>query len=40
MGTRMADLGVVFLSGGQSEQQATENLNAINQCTAAAKPWR
>jgi len=32
--------GVVFLSGGQSEQQATENLNAINQCTAAAKPWR
>jgi len=32
--------GVVFLSGGQSEQAATENLNAINQCTGVAKPWR
>ena len=28
--------GIVFLSGGQSEVQATENLNAINQLDA---PW-
>ena len=28
--------GIVFLSGGQSEVQATENLNAINQLEA---PW-
>ncbi|CAL4115976.1 unnamed protein product [Meganyctiphanes norvegica] len=31
--------GVVFLSGGQSEEEATVNLNAINRCTAARKPW-
>jgi fructose-bisphosphate aldolase class I len=30
--------GVVFLSGGQSEEDATRNLNAINQCVAK-KPW-
>lgn len=30
--------GVVFLSGGQSEQEATHNLNLINQQSAA--PWR
>jgi fructose-bisphosphate aldolase class I len=28
--------GIVFLSGGQSEVEATENLNAINQ---VAGPW-
>jgi len=32
--------GVVFLSGGQSEIQATTNLNAINQFTGAPKPWK
>lgn len=32
--------GVVFLSGGQSEQQSTLNLNAINQFNGAPKPWR
>jgi len=30
--------GVVFLSGGQSEEDASINLNAINQLTAK-KPW-
>jgi len=32
--------GCVFLSGGQSELQATQNLNAINQFNGAPKPWR
>jgi len=34
--------GIVFLSGGQSEEEATINLNAINQYKAgsATKPWR
>jgi len=32
--------GVVFLSGGQSETEASANLCAINQFTGAAKPWR
>ena len=31
--------GIVFLSGGQSEEQATINLNAINQLTGLPKPW-
>ena len=33
--------GVVFLSGGQSEEEATVNLNAINQYAAESgpKPW-
>jgi fructose-bisphosphate aldolase class I len=33
--------GVVFLSGGQSEEEATLNLNAINVYAAATggKPW-
>ncbi|KAH3890511.1 fructose-bisphosphate aldolase-like isoform X2 [Dreissena polymorpha] len=31
--------GVVFLSGGQSEEDSTVNLNAINTCTVAPKPW-
>ncbi|KAL5731203.1 fructose-bisphosphate aldolase [Ranunculus cassubicifolius] len=30
--------GVVFLSGGQSEEQATLNLNAMNHLKAK-KPW-
>jgi len=30
--------GIVFLSGGQSEQEATQNLNGINQ-TKGKKPW-
>merc|ERR1719373_866976 len=32
--------GIVFLSGGQSEEEASLNLNAINQFTGAPKPWR
>ena len=32
--------GVVFLSGGQSEEEASVNLNAINQYSGALKPWR
>jgi len=33
--------GIVFLSGGQSEEEATLNLNAINVYAAASgpKPW-
>jgi len=31
--------GVTFLSGGQTEENATVHLNAINTCTAAPKPW-
>lgn len=30
--------GIVFLSGGQSELEASKNLNAINQ-VSAVKPW-
>lgn len=30
--------GVTFLSGGQSEEEATINLNAINKCPLP-KPW-
>ena len=32
--------GIVFLSGGQSEAEASQNLNAINQYQGAPKPWR
>merc|ERR1712203_508432 len=32
--------GVVFLSGGQSESEASANLCAINQFNEAPKPWR
>jgi len=32
--------GVAFLSGGQTEEQATLNLNAINKFVGASKPWR
>ena len=31
--------GVVFLSGGQSEEEATINLNAMNQLTEIPRPW-
>jgi len=31
--------GIMFLSGGQSEEEATLNLNAINNVTAFPKPW-
>ena len=31
--------GICFLSGGQSEEEATIHLDAINKCTAAKKPW-
>lgn len=32
--------GVVFLSGGQSEEDATINLDAINKFDGAKKPWK
>ncbi|KAF2354140.1 Fructose-bisphosphate aldolase class-I [Trinorchestia longiramus] len=31
--------GVCFLSGGQSEEEATVHLDAINKTTVAKKPW-
>jgi fructose-bisphosphate aldolase class I len=32
--------GIVFLSGGQSDDEATTNLNAVNQYAASVKvPW-
>lgn len=31
--------GVTFLSGGQSEEEATENLNAINKIPEKKRPW-
>jgi len=31
--------GVCFLSGGQSEEEASLNLNAMNQITEIARPW-
>lgn len=31
--------GVTFLSGGQSEEEASINLNAINTITGIKKPW-
>jgi fructose-bisphosphate aldolase, class I len=31
--------GVVFLSGGQSEEDASLNLNEMNKLTNIAKPW-
>jgi fructose-bisphosphate aldolase class I len=30
---------VMFLSGGQSEEEATLNLNEMNKITAIARPW-
>merc|ERR1712194_502297 len=32
--------GVVFLSGGQSEEEASLNLNAMNKLTNIPRPWR
>jgi fructose-bisphosphate aldolase class I len=31
--------GVTFLSGGQSEEEASVNLNVMNQLTSVKKPW-
>ncbi|MCL4143960.1 UNVERIFIED_CONTAM: hypothetical protein GTU68_045489 [Idotea baltica] len=31
--------GICFLSGGQSEEEATLHLDAINKCVSAKKPW-
>jgi len=31
--------GICFLSGGQSEEEATIHLDAVNKSTAAKKPW-
>jgi fructose-bisphosphate aldolase class I len=31
--------GIMFLSGGQSEEEATDNLNEINKLTEVRKPW-
>lgn len=31
--------GIVFLSGGQSEEEASLNLNAMNKLDGIAKPW-
>lgn len=31
--------GVTFLSGGQSEEEATLNLNALNNITSVKRPW-
>ena len=31
--------GVTFLSGGQSEEEASVNLNDMNVLTGIAKPW-
>jgi len=32
--------GVVFLSGGQSEEEASLNLNAMNKLQGIPRPWR
>lgn len=32
-------VGINFLSGGQSEEEASRNLNAMNQVTCVSKPW-
>lgn len=32
--------GITFLSGGQSEEEATVNLNAMNALSLGARPWR
>jgi fructose-bisphosphate aldolase class I len=31
--------GIMFLSGGQSEEEASENLNEMNKLTEIKKPW-
>jgi len=37
-GAGAAAAGIMFLSGGQSEEEATVNLNAINQLVGALAP--
>jgi fructose-bisphosphate aldolase class I len=32
--------GVTFLSGGQTELEATKNLNAMNQLPQELRPWK
>jgi fructose-bisphosphate aldolase class I len=32
-------VGVVFLSGGQSEEEASLNLNAMNKIEGIRRPW-
>lgn len=32
-------VGVTFLSGGMSEEEASLNLNEVNKCTGVSKPW-
>ena len=32
--------GIVFLSGGQSEREATENLNTMNKLYGSSLPWK
>jgi len=32
-------VGIMFLSGGQSEEDASLNLNAMNAMTDIRKPW-
>lgn len=32
-------VGVVFLSGGQSEEEASQNLNAMNKLDGVRRPW-
>jgi len=32
-------VGVMFLSGGQSEEEASLNLNAMNRLTGIRRPW-
>lgn len=32
-------VGINFLSGGMSEEEASRNLNAMNQLTSIRKPW-
>lgn len=32
-------VGVVFLSGGQSEEDASRNLNEMNKITTIRRPW-
>jgi len=34
-----ATVGIVFLSGGQSEEEASLNLNAMNQLKELRRPW-
>jgi len=31
--------GIMFLSGGQSEEEASQNVSEMNKITSIAKPW-